>query len=229
MILSPRMGLGETSVPSSVPLLREDLLPSSHPDQLPVSTHPGKPGGPWHWHDPIGVMQTLGMEPQTSSSWSGSVPHPSGGEEHPRRGMAAASPRKKGAQGCFQRKRWHKEQVLEHSMALRPGKSPVPSSGLAWGRGDGAAAVGPGTGRVSDGSPGQPGPAGFKVTCKAQSGRMPSLPHGWRHLGLLFTSPELQTPGKGSVVLPTPMAAAQLAGDGAPAPTHALPHTLAPV
>lgn len=177
----------------------------------------------------IGVMQTLGMEPQTSSSWSGSVPHPSGGEEHPRRGTAAASPRKKGAQGCFQRKCWHKEQALGHSMALRPGKSPVPSSGLTWGRGDGAAAVGPGMGRVSDGSPGQPGPAGFKVTCKAQSGHMPSLPHRWRHLGLLFTSPDLQTPGKGSVVLPTLMAAAQLAGDGGSAPTHALPHTLAPV
>lgn len=110
-------------------------------------------------------------------------------------------------------------------MALNPGKSPVPSSGLTWSRGDGAAAAGPGMGRVSDGSPGQPGPAGFKVTCKAQSGHMPSLPHGWRPLGLLFSSPELQTPGKGTVVLPTLMPAAQLAGDSAPAPKHSLPHT----
>lgn len=140
----------------------------------------------------------------------------------------SCTPGKKGAQGCFQRKCWHKEQALGHSMAGRPGKSPVPSSCLAWGRGDGAAPAGPGTGRVSGGSPSQ-GPAGFKVTCKAQGGLMPSLPHGWRHLGLLLTCPDLQTPGKGTMALPTPVAAAQLAGDSAPAPTHALPHKLVPV
>lgn len=50
------------------------LLPQSQPDQLPVSTHPGNPVGPWHWHDPVGVMQILGMEPQASSFWSGSAP-----------------------------------------------------------------------------------------------------------------------------------------------------------
>lgn len=159
-------------------------------------------------------MQTLGMEPQASSSWCGSVPHPSGGEEHPRRGRAAPL-RKKGAQGCFQRRCWHKEQALGQSMTLRPGKTPLLSSCPAWGRGDGAAAAGPGMGRVSEGSPGWPGPAEFRVTCKAQSEHMPSLPHGMEASWAPLHLPRPANPWEGEHGSPTLMAAAQLAGDSA--------------
>lgn len=70
-------------------------------------------------------MQTLGMKPQASFSCSESVPHPSGGEEHPRTGRAAP-PRKKGAQGCFQKRCWHKEQVLGHTISCEARKNSCP-------------------------------------------------------------------------------------------------------
>lgn len=107
-------------------------------------------------------------------------------------------------------------------MALRPGKSPVPSSYHAWGRGDGAAAVG--MGKVAEGFPGQPGPAGFKVTCKAQvtyALLAPRMETSWDPPHL----PRAADPWEGPMALPTPMAAAQLAGDSAlHTPTPSLTH-----
>lgn len=111
-------------------------------------------------------------------AWSHSLllvwicPPPTGRRGAPKEGQSC-TPRRKGAQGCFQGRCWHKEQALGHSMVGRAGKSPVPSSHPAWGRGDGAAAAGPGMGRESGGSSGQ-GPAGFKVPCKAQGAPCPT-------------------------------------------------------
>lgn len=74
----------------------------------------------------------------------------------------------------------HEGQALGRGTALAPGKSPALVPWPAPGRGDGAAAATPGAGRVTDGSPGQPGPAGFKVTCEAKDvGLRPSLPRSW--------------------------------------------------
>lgn len=118
---------------------------------------------------------------------------------------------------------WHQEKAL-------------PSSpGLPWGGGEGAAAAIPGAGRVTDGSPGQPGPAGFKVTCEAKEvGSCPSLPRGGETpqapLHRLLAPPRTcRPPGKGTACF-YPLRQQQLSRKGTvlPTPTHAPPRTPAP-
>lgn len=179
--------------------------------------------GPWHWHDPAGVTQTLGMEPQawpghgaTASCWSGSVPHPRGGEEHPRRGRAAPPGGKepKGASrgGAGTRnKPWDtawlggQEKALSHPLTL-PGAEGMVQLLLAQ------AWAGSQVGPQARGQQGSRCPAKHRVLLAPRMETSWAPPHLCRPAD----------PGKGILVLPTPMAAAQL-----DPPT--LPHELVPV
>lgn len=104
-ILSPRMGLGE-----------RNQCPQRHPSPVrspsatitPSTSTSWEPVGLWHWCDPAGTMQTLGMEPQASPPGLDLSP-PIRRRGAPREGEGC-TPRKEGAQGCCQRRCWHKEQ-----------------------------------------------------------------------------------------------------------------------
>lgn len=145
-ILTSRTGLGKTGVPSSLtppsPTRGPSIVITSHPAPSAITswdahgdTH-GSVGGrresPAAQRGMLG-MQMLGMEPQASSSWSGSVPHPWGGEgaswrrrraaSHGKKGNAARSPAALPEQMLWQG--WHKGQALGHGTALAPGGSPA--------------------------------------------------------------------------------------------------------
>lgn len=166
-ILPSRMGLSKSGVASSItppsPTRGPSIVITLHP--APGATMPQKAhGGTRHWHDP-----RWGTQKEKEGG------HPGGGGCIPwkEKRSPTALPEQVLCQGQ------HEGQALGRGTALAPGKSPALVPWPAPGRGDGAAAATPGAGRVTDGSPGWPGPAGFKVTREAKDvGLRPSLP-GW--------------------------------------------------
>lgn len=65
----PQDGTWDRPVSPGVSLSYEETFCHHHTSTSSQYQHIlGRLGGPRHWHDPIGVVQTLGMEPQTSSS-----------------------------------------------------------------------------------------------------------------------------------------------------------------
>lgn len=234
---------------SLFPLLRGDLLLSSHPTRLPECHHvPESPQGHGtgmtragkHRESPAPrrgalVMQTLGMELQASSSWSGSVPCPSGGEgpsprrrrtaPHGKKGNAARSPTALPEQVLRQGQ--HEGQARGHGTALAPGKSPALVPWPPLGRRGRCSCCHP---RRRQGDRWVPRTAGTRRVQgdlrSKRSGLVPFLAPGLGDTSGSSsppprTAPDLQTPGEGDrMLLPSPTAAAQQEGDSAPH-THA--------